>query len=341
MNRPIDCRSLRRFGVELELNTLNGIITKASRESREIPNGADYIAAVVRSAATSGNTEIACWNYIHNNNNWVIKHDTSCGLEINTPVFKGWTGLKNLIGVVDALSKYKKIKSNHLCSMHVHVDIGELNKYQLASVIAHYIKCEHIFFDSVPAQRKHNRYCQLIGMTDWFDTTFDMEPMEIISRVSQSKYGSLNTFHFVRGGGFTDLNDRRTTIEFRIAENAACLDPYFVKNWVRLLLHFVDITKNMMIPLKHNGYPRNGLAWLDFNSVCDLLEFNKQLSPGLKQVRQWFMDRIYNNGYDTGLTGIWSNTGRDVSRRQFLETYSKLERINDTEDGLYGKQWIE
>lgn len=339
MNRPIECRSFRRFGTEIELNTLNGVIKRPDSDFGEIPDGADYIARIVRKSSRD-NVLISSWDYIHNNDNWVLKHDMSCGLEINTPVFKGWYGLQKLIRVIEALSKDPKIKANEQCSLHVHVGIGDLDVHQLASVIAYYIKCEHVFFDSIPSQRKNNRYCQFVGMTDWFDTEFDMDPMDLVNRVSQSKYGSINAFHFVRGGGFITENDRRQTLEFRIAENKACVDPYFVKNWIRLLLHFIDITKDKKIPSKYSsGDQTSGLAWLDFPQVYSLLKFDEQLSPGMQQVRQWFLDRIEANGNAGGHSAIWSEAGRSACRKQFFEIKNSLTRINDDEDALYGEKW--
>lgn len=339
MNRPIECCSNRRFGTEIELNTLNGIIKRSDSDCGEIPYGADYIAYVVRKSSRE-NVLISSWDYVHNNNNWVLKHDMSCGLEINTPVFKGYYGLKKLVGVIESLSKDSKIKANEKCSLHVHVDIGDLDINQLASVIAYYIKCEHIFFDSIPSQRKNNRYCQFIGMTDWFDTEFDMDPMDLVNRVSQSKYGSINAFHFVRGGGFITNNDRRRTLEFRIAENNACLDPYFVKNWIRLLLHFIDVTKDKGVPkIYSSGDQTSGLVWLDFPQVYRLLKFDEQLSLGMQQVRQWFLDRIEVNGDSGSNSVIWSNNGRSFCRKQFFEIKNSVTRINDNEDALYGEKW--
>jgi len=339
MDRPIDCRSFRRFGTEIELNTLNGIIKRPDSDAGEIPNGADYVAYLVRKASKE-KVEISSWDYVHNNNNWVLKHDMSCGLEINSPVFKGRYGLEKLVRVVEALSKDPKIRANHQCSLHVHVGIGDLEIEQLAAVIAYYIKCEHVFFDSVPDYRKNNRYCQLIGMTDWFSTDFEMDPLEIINRISQSKYGSINAFHFVRGGGFITGNDRRQTLEFRIAENNACVDPYFVKNWIRLLLHFIEVTKDRKIPRQYSeGDQMSGLAWLDFPQVYRLLKFDLELSPGMQQVRQWFMDRITKNGQPTTCSALWSEVGRSVCRNQFTEISRKLPRINDYEDALYGEKW--
>ena len=190
MNSPINFTSRRRFGVEIELNNADGILKRMDSETKEIPAGSDNVAWIVKKASKE-RVEIACHDYVHNNNYWVIKHDMSCGIEINTPVFKGWFGLKKLLEVVDALSEDPDVSADKTCSLHVHVGTDDLDDYQMASVIAHYIKCEHVFFDSIPFHRKNNRYCQMVGLTDWFDTDFLMSHNEIIEGVSQTKYGSI------------------------------------------------------------------------------------------------------------------------------------------------------
>ena len=48
MNRPIDCKSSRRFGVEIELNTFDGDIKKTDPKLKIIPSGMDYIACLVK-----------------------------------------------------------------------------------------------------------------------------------------------------------------------------------------------------------------------------------------------------------------------------------------------------
>lgn len=341
MNRPIDCKSIRRFGVEIELNTFDGDIKKTNIETKQIPTGMDYIACLVKEASRDS-VQIVHWSYIHNNEDWVIKYDMSCGIEINTPVFKGWNGLNKLLRVVESLSNDEKIEANELCSLHVHVSVSDLNAKQMASVIAHYLKCEHVFFDSIPEKRKNNRYCQCIGMTDWFDTNFDMDAMDLITQISQSKYGSINAFHFVKGGGFSPDNERRQTLEFRIAENSACLDPFYVKNWIRLLLHFIEVTKNRKIPQKYiQGNQNTGLAWLDFEEVYKLLKFDQDLSLGMQQVRQWFMGRIEKNQMKhVDNSSVWSSAGRSFCNKQFSEINLNLIKIEEDENSLYGNKYI-
>jgi hypothetical protein len=336
MDSPLfNCQSYRRFGVEIEINTLDGSARRPDTENGEISLGADILAHIVHKA-TKERVEIQSWDYIHNNSDWVIKHDTSCGMEINSPVLKGWTGLKKLVRVAEMIGE-SSLEADRRCSLHVHINISDLSKAQLASVIAYYIKCEHVLFDSFPDHRKNNRYCQFLGMSDMFSHDYRINADDIIHKVSSTKYFSLNAYHFMRGGGFTDDNSRRLSVEIRMAENTGCVDPYFMKNWIRLLLHFFDVTKNLPAPYDYTeGDPWSGLLWLDTRDVMALLGFDNEshLSEGLKQVRSWFINRLRENTI-CDLPGIWSKAGRYKNWTDIPET----SEVKD-EDYLYGKRYV-
>lgn len=340
MDSPLNCQTYRRFGVEIEVNTSDGVVRRPDPSRRETPLGSDHVACIVSRAAKQ-KTKVTAWDHVHNNTAWIVKPDSSCGIEINSPVLKGWYGLEKLLRVIDGL-KQGGIKADERCSLHVHVNIADLNKTQLASVIAHYIKCEHVFFDSVPPHRKNNRYCQLIGMTDLFEHNFSMDAGELIGRISQTKYCSLNAYHFMKGGGFSSDNVRKRTLEFRIMEGAACLDSWATKNWIRLILHFVDITKNRPIPQYYrDGDQWSSLLWLNPRDVFSLLKFDGELSEGLRQVKNWFLDRLVANGYHTGLPGVWSDVGRSASWAETTEMASKVKADPDTlYERTYGRKYI-
>ena len=343
MDRVHDCENCRRFGVEIELNTFDGIIKKIDREKGEIPNGADSVALLIKKT-TNQSVEIQGWDYNFNNENWIVKPDSSCGIEVCTPVLRGWGGLKNLIKVVE-IFRQKNISADNRCSLHVHVNIGDLTPVQLASVIAWYIKCEHVFMDSVPCHRKMNRYCQMIGMTDLFSVETSIDPEFLINSLSNVKYYSLNTYHFIKGGGFSEFNNRKRTIEFRIGENSMCLDGEAVKNWIRLILYFVEICKNSPLPKNYEkGNPWTGLLWLDPSEVFKFLKFEEPCSEGLQQVKNWFFNRILKNGCETDLPGIWSNKGRFFARKDFLNFIDKIKQNINTNESreiiLYSKKYI-
>jgi hypothetical protein len=341
MDRLFEYQSFRRFGVEVELNTLSGLVKKL--EHGQNPYGSQEIALTINKTLKE-EVEIQGWDHNYNNDCWIVKPDSSCGIEVCTPVLKGWHGLKRLIKVIEAF-KEGSFKADGRCSLHVHVNIADLTKTQLASVIAWYIKFEHIFLDSVPQSRKLNKYCQMLGMTDIFYDSFPINEDLLISGVSGTKYYSLNAYHFLKGGGFDDCNTRKKTIEFRIGESDLCLDGFAVKNWVRFLLHFVEITKNMPLPKKYvKGDPWSGLLWLDIKDLFSVLKFDQPCSEGLNQIKNWFLDRVGKNGYNTGLPGVWSNNGRKKSRELFLQLNEKrAELLNENEerdDLLFGRKYI-
>jgi hypothetical protein len=345
MDRVLDCQFYRRFGVEIELNTLNGVIKKCDEENGEIPLGADLVACLVR-RATRSCVEVHGWHATHNNDNWIVKPDSSCGIEVCSPILKGWTGLKSLMKVVEAVNG-AGLSADNRCSMHVHVNISDLTKRQLAAVLAYYIKCEHVIMDSVPYRRKNNRYCEFIGSSDAFHVNFPMDSEEIIARVSTAKYYSVNAYHFMKGGGFTWKNNRKQTVEFRIGDNGMCLSPFDTKNWIRFLLHFVEVTKSLPLPKDYlAGDPWSSLLWLDPEDVFKVLKFNEPLSDGMKQVRDWFIDRISRHGedFDKPVTSIWTNAGRLAAREQFLNIQKRHQKAADyglpCDDHVFGKKYV-
>lgn len=300
----ISFESDRRFGIEIELNSFDGNNRPPAGES---PQGINDIAAIVSEASEFG-CEVRAWEHTHNNNRWVAKPDSSCGLEVVSPPVKGWTGLKDVLQVVQRLSEDKRIKADSRCSVHAHLEVADLTSEELASVVAWWVKCEPVIMDAMPMSRKRNRYCQLIGMNNTFQHNGSYTAQDLIQRVGDVKYYSFNTHQYCRGN--------RKTIEFRTIEGDGCTDAYLVKQWVRFLIHFVAITSKLGLPKPYrepkndddrfNITPWTGLSWLDPEHVLTLLCFNNSpaaipehrkltdfsLSKGMTQTRDWFLARL-------------------------------------------------
>ena len=318
MDTLITCRNHRRFGVEVELNTLSGIVKTLNEDSGESPEGSDLVSQIL-SKTLHKTIEIHGWHTTNNNLKWIIKPDSSCGIEICSPVLKGWYGLRSLVEVVDALSKESKIRADKRCSFHVHINVSDLTKKQLTSIIAYYIKCEHVLFDCFPFFRKQSRYCSFLGYSHFFQLSDEISYDELLNKISGTKYSSCNTYHFWKGGGLTSSNLRKPTVEFRIADNEFCVDPFLVKNWVRFLLHFVETTKNLPVPKPYTGSPHTGLAWLDPKDVFKLLKFDQVLSPGMNQVKNWFISRLDQFAFQPCGSVNWGDEMRRVARNEYRE----------------------
>ncbi len=277
----------RRFGIELEINAFDG---KNRPDPGQKPAGIEQVGMLVAKYSSEG-VDIREWEHTHNNDVWVIKPDSSCGMEVCTPIYKGWQGLKRACEVVEAFHRDPKIKVDDRCSVHIHIEVADLTNEQLASIIAHWFKCEPVFMDSVPPNRKRNRYCQYMGFNNLVQAESRISAQDLIRKVGSVKYYSLNTKQLCQNG--------RKTIEFRIVEGQGCKDPYLIKNWTRLILHFVEMASKRPFPEPYQfGNPWSGFCWLDPDDVFKVLGFDPaefELSPGLEQTRNWFMARLQEN----------------------------------------------
>lgn len=317
----------RTFGAEMELNASDLRDFKVHKlQNGENPKGMEYICSLLQEKL---NFEVAmkAWHLTHDNSVWILKPDSSCGMELCPPPMKGWAGIKKICQAADLFKndQTNQIKADERCSFHVHIDVSDLDKDVLGKVLLYWVKCESVFLDSVPSRRKRNRYCQCIGMTDLFehDTLFNAD--NLLKKL-KTKYFTLNTFHYCaklegspKGGRFT--------IEFRIAENEACLNSFLIKNWIRLIIHFVERAIKAELPEPYvEGNPWTGMCWLDLKDVFKMLGFDGEyeLSPGMEQTRNWFAARIHHNIMQSNkLTGIWSSVGRKVHQEQINEIIKK------------------
>lgn len=301
----------RRFGIEIEICSFDG---KKRTPPKELPKGIDYVAFKL-SKFLQKRVEICDCKENHDNTTWIVKIDNSCGMEISPPILKGGIGLKTVYDLVCFLKQDPNITSNTNCAFHVHVNINDLNKEQIGSVVAHWIKCEPVILDSMPFNRQMNRYCQMIGMLDFLKSDFNMSASSLIKLIGEYKYYSLNAYHY--------YNMKRRTLEFRTMGHQACIDPNLAIDWIRFVLHFVEITSKLPIPQPYDFKDhKTGLCWLDPKEVIELLNLDKYL-------RDWFISNMYfnSNCYKGINSGFWSKSSRVVA----------LEQINDLYKSIYNK----
>jgi len=180
---------------------------------------------------------------------------------------------------------------------------------QIAAAIVWWIKCERVFLSAVPFQRKRNKYCQFIGLCDLFSHDSTLDPEIIIKRIGASKYYTINTFHLIRGD--------RKTLEFRIIGRDGCLNPFLTKNWIKLVLHFIDCSLQRGMPINcQRGNKWSSFLWLEPEDVFNFLHFDGTLSNGMRQTRDWFLASIIHNSREGELPGIWSSPITSYSKEQ-------------------------
>lgn len=315
----------RRFGVEMEINSFDNRDFKLKpldRTNGELPKGIEEVGFLIASKIHTP-VNVKGWHKTHNNENWVLKPDRSCGMEVCSPVSKGWSGLKSICEVADIMSKDKRVKADNRCSLHVHVDCQGCDSIDIARILNMWVKCESVFLDSVPSHRKRNSYCWMIGMTDMFEHDMTLDTSDIIRKLGETKYFTANCYHM--------FHKSRVTVEYRIAEAEACLNPFLVKNWVRLLVHFTERALAFKTPTSYvKGNPWSGMCWLDVEDVFKLLGFNGEynLSKGMEQTRNWFLARLWDNVAredKSDLPGAWSAEARSIARMQIDGLAKKLD----------------
>lgn len=297
----ISCDSSRRFGVEIELNAFDFKNRPSGYEFGNLPEGIRYIANLVQKTAKN-KVDIHRWQNNHHNDSWILKPDSSCGIEICTPVLKGMTGIKSVCSVVNSFSTDSFAQADSRCSFHVHVDVNDLKKDDLGAIISWWIKCESVFMDIVPAKRKRNKYCQMLSFTSIVENVKNEmhDSGYLINQLGKHKYFTLNTYHMV--------NRKRNTIEFRIMDSSCCISYFDAKNYILLILHFIKCSLERKLPCDYkDGDSFSGYSWLNLAEFLQFLHLDddKNLSEGMKELRFWLYIRLQQNisNADRGIFG--------------------------------------
>jgi hypothetical protein len=93
---------VRRFGVEIEINSFD--MLNRPMEDGMLPAGIYYVGNLVQKTSQE-KVLIHKWGNDHHNDVWIVKPDGSCGLEVCTPVMKGWNGVLRTCKVIDGFHK--------------------------------------------------------------------------------------------------------------------------------------------------------------------------------------------------------------------------------------------
>jgi len=283
----------RNFGIEIELSNnldlqaLNDIVQQASPERPIYKNS---------SWANTG----------PDNHYWHIKRDSTCGpkgkttvlsdygYEIASYVGKGIKDAKQMATVVDLL-KTNGAKINKHCGIHIHASSMDLNRTQVATILANWVKIENTMFQSCPAHRRRNKYCSSISkkisvkkgltLSNFWE---QVKPKQLSVHGNSDKKVTINTV------GFVAFNEGRSgaknTIELRMPE--ASLEKDDIINWIRIYVHFIENAKKLKMPenLRVVGVA-DTLEILGLHSHDNLYT----LSTGLQKTRNWFLHRIVEN----------------------------------------------
>jgi hypothetical protein len=254
-----------RFGVEIELNSLDGRdFIKNPLSYGEAPSGINLVADLVSGLGLE--CKIQDWGYNHNPNCWFCKPDSSCGMELCSPVLSQ-DNKDQLFSVLDAISAHHLLTTDERCSFHVHVELPSMEMDEShAPILAWWIKCEHVFLDFANRNRKNNFYCRPIGLMDMFNHDECVSSPSIFKKLN-CKHLSANSFHL--------FNRRRPTLEFRIGEGTK--DARFADMWIKTILRFCESALRAGMPSDY--------LWLRPAEVVEFIDLDDSL-------REWFLTRL-------------------------------------------------
>jgi hypothetical protein len=249
-------------------------------------------------------------SYYHpsiNNTFWDIKHDGSCGAKENKGINEGGyeitsykgSGVRDLLHISKVISSLKsiKIKTNHNCGMHIHVDVSDFNTEDMGILINNWLSIENYIFCMVPFRRKENKFCNRVLTSKTINNSlktasdyWEYYKPNSTALTSCDRRMSMNLLNFYRSIKLKTFN--RKTVEFRFPEST--LVEKNIKNWARFLVFFVEFVKNTkrLAP----AAPTDSL--LNFLSIVGLYNSDEKVkySPGLIETRLWILKRINRYG---------------------------------------------
>ncbi len=223
----------RRFGVEIEYNAFDGLDRSVGENN--LPKGVYFFANQIKESLKC-TVDVCKWHYTNDNKNWVIKPDSSCGLEVCSPVLQGSAGISSLAKAIESLAESTKISADERCSLHVHVEIADYTPADIVKLFQAWTCHELFFYFLNYSKRWLNCYCQPLGFSFPVSVVRNASYVDVLDILGSYKYYAINLFHYRKG--------KRKTVEFRIVGNQACLDSLETQMWCRLFLIFVQRLKN-------------------------------------------------------------------------------------------------
>ena len=279
----------RRVGVELEYNAWDKV--SRSYSVNDLPHGIYNIAELCVNALQK-NVKINKWHSTNNNDTWVLKPDSSCGLELCSPPQSIFMLKKDLQKFFNTIKNNNIIFVDKRCSFHVHVEIQDFEYYDLVYLMESWIRLEPIFFILTKQDRWINNYCKALCLCFEHKPKDQEYTKEIVNTVCDNKYYSLNLCNFKK--------KKKCTVEYRIMGNDACVDFDSAYNWTQLLLNFTNF-------IKASRSRSNKITSMDFLQIDSFIEYVK----GNESIEMlaWIKKRILNNFFNEQIEPsnvIWS-----------------------------------
>lgn len=241
----------RKFGVEIEFRD------RAARWD-ETMSFRETIAA----ALTAAGIETVVESYNHRTRrHWKLTTDSSCGLELVSPVLHGFEGLNAVRKALEVLAANGVVVDNS-CGLHVHHDAADFSVASMKRVVKLYSQFEGVIDQLHDESRRANMnsYCQ--SMTRIGEYFYEQANVERLISSINDRYYKVNLHAYTVHG----------TIEFR--QHAGTLDADEAVRWI--------ILSQAILERALRPFSAKRVAWQPFKAV--LGAYGASCSPECKAV---------------------------------------------------------
>tara|TARA_R100001594_G_scaffold22760_2_gene44180 strand:- start:1933 stop:3162 length:1230 start_codon:yes stop_codon:yes gene_type:complete len=220
---------------------------------------------------------------------WNVKSDGSLrngGVEFVTKKLFG----KDLSIALDELNEYLNDEGESLddtpsdrCSVHIHLDVTDLDKNEYARLLIDYAIFERVLFNYCGADRGDNIYCLPFAKSDDFKRTLSHILTSVSADLDFRKY--VNSFP-----KYSALNLRATStygsLEFRL--HGGTYDMMRVKEWINIIMCLKKNCRGNTAHNLHREISRYGISnYLEkvFGHYHRILDYDKCESDIIEGVR--------------------------------------------------------
>ena len=242
---------------------------------------------------------------------WNVKSDGSLrdnGVEFVTKKLFG----KDLSIALDELHDYliattvPNSTPSDRCSVHIHLDVTDLNKTEYARLLIDYAIFENVLFNYCGVHRKENLYCLPFARSDDFKRTLSNILTSVSKDLEFKKY--VNSFP-----KYSALNLNATSkygsLEFRL--HGGTYDMLRVKEWINIIMCLKKNCIGNSANNLHREISRFGISnYLEkvFKLYHQILDYNECESDIIDGIRLAQDILLYNNMKESSIDYFKNNT---------------------------------
>jgi len=277
---------------------------------------------------------------------WNVKSDGSLregGVEFVTKKLFG----KDLSMALDELNEYLNDEAESLddipsdrCSVHIHLDVTDLDKNEYARLLIDYAIFENVLFHYCGMDRKENLYCLPFAKSDDFKRTLSHILTSVNKNIDFRKY--VNGFP-----KYSALNLRATStygsLEFRL--HGGTYDMMRVKQWINIIMCLKKNCRGNTAHNLHREISRYGIPnYLEkvfghYHRTLDYDECESDIVDGLRLAQDIL---LYNNMKESSLNYFQSNsviTDKYMESKDYEIPYPLSRYIERTGRKVFDAGW--